>query len=316
MIEILLKLRLQPIFNSSKTVEMMAIPSQRKAYLFILLGVLLLGSGPLFVKSVNANGVIIAFYRLLFASLMMAIPALVLEKSKMTGEKRTAGWIWPLLGGLTFALNISLWSLALKYTTASAVTLLDNTAPVWVGLFNLLVLKERRDWKYWLGVIVSLTGAALMIGADFFHSNDKQILGNWLGIASGVFYAAYLLVTKRARSIYPSLPYSWRVCTFGAIILFLANVCIGGFDDPPSNRGFFLIFLMAFSSQVVAWLLINQALGELPASILSIVLVGQPVVTTLLGILFLNEVPQAVQLAGGACCLGGILLVQLSNIHP
>jgi len=71
-----------------------------------------------------------------------------------------------------------------------------------------------------------------------------------------------------------------------------------------------MIFLMALSSQVIAWLMVNQALGELSVSVSSIILVGQPVVSTLLGIVLLKEIPGILQLGGGVLCLIGIYTVQ------
>lgn len=289
--------------------------SKNRAYLFILIGVVLLGTGPLFVKSVDASGVVIAFYRLLFASLMLTGPALVINKKGGSGGKKTKSLKWSILGGLTFALNITLWSVALKYTTASAVTLLDNTAPVWVGLFGLLVLGEKRGWKYWFGLAATIIGAALMIGVDLLTGTSAQMTGNIIGIASGIAYAAYLLVTNKARSTQQSLRYSWLISTFGAIALLPITAAVGGFQSPISTQGYFLIFIMALSSQVIAWLLVNQALGELPAAISSITLVGQPVVSTVLGILFLNEIPKTIQLVGGICCILGIIMAQRSSNH-
>jgi len=287
--------------------------SKNRAYLFILIGVLLLGTGPLFVKSVDASGVTIAFYRLLFGSLIFTIPVLVRKKKEGFGKKTSTSLIWPILGGLTFALNMALWSVALKYTTTSAVTLLDNTAPVWVGLFGLLVLGEKRGWKYWFGLAAAIAGAAVMIGADMFTGTHAQMTGNIIGIASGIAYAAYLLVTNKARTTQDSLRYSWMISSFGAIALLPITAAVGGFQNPISLQGYFLILLMALSSQVIAWVLVNQALGELPAAISSITLVGQPVVSTILGIIFLNEVPKAIQLAGGICCIWGIIMAQRSS---
>jgi drug/metabolite transporter (DMT)-like permease len=46
-----------------------------------------------------------------------------------------------------------------------------------------------------------------------------------------------------------------------------------------------------------------------------VALVGQPVVTTLLGIVILNEIPSALQLLGALVCLAGILVVQRSQVN-
>ena len=69
---------------------------------------------------------------------------------------------------------------------------------------------------------------------------------------------------------------------------------------------------MSLSSQVIGWYLVNDALGKLPAAAASVALVGQPLVTTILGIFILKEVPSFIQVAGGIICMIGIIIVQRS----
>ena len=291
----------------------MSTTDSRKAMLYIILGVILLGTGPMFVKYVSANGVLVGFYRLFFAGIMLSLP--VGFRSIKTKAKRPSkqGLGWAILGGLVFALNISLWCSALNYTTASAVTLLDNTSPVWVGLAGWLFLKEKQPWRYWLGLLVTIAGAGIMIGWDFLRGSSMQMTGNLIGIASGLSYALYILVTKRARSNMDSLQYSWILSLSGAVGLFLVSLVMGLFSQPLPAESLLMIFLMALSSQVIAWVLVNHALGHLPAAGASVALVGQPIVATILGVILLNEIPSWLQLLGALVCLWGIIIVQRSQ---
>jgi drug/metabolite transporter (DMT)-like permease len=92
------------------------------------------------------------------------------------------------------------------------------------------------------------------------------------------------------------------------------NLAFGVFSQPLSPESLWLIFAMAISSQVLGWILINHALGLLPVAVASVVLLGQPIVTTILGIFILSEVPSLLQAVGGVICLSGIFIVQKSNI--
>lgn len=286
----------------------------KKAFIYIIIGVILLGTGPMFVKYVHANGILVAFYRLFFASFMLSLMVLQHnlqhKKKEQTFSIGKTGIFWAVLGGVVFAINISLWCSALNYTTASAVTLLDNTAPVWVGLFSWIVLKEQKSWRYWLGLFIAISGAAMMIGWDILYSASSQTTGNLLGIASGISYAVYIFVTQQARLRMSTLRYSWIVSISGTVILFLAALLMNLLNQPLPTNSLLMIFLMAMSSQVIAWLLVNQALGDLPAAGASVALVGQPIVTTLLGIFILKEIPSPLQFVGILICLLGILVVQ------
>jgi drug/metabolite transporter (DMT)-like permease len=281
----------------------------------IFIGVLLLGTGPLFVKTVHANGILVGFYRVLFASLMLTLPVIIFRNRSPQPEKQKMELKWPLLGGLAYALNVGLWCTALNYTTASAVSLLDNAAPVWVGLISWLVLKEKQTWHYWSGLLVTLIGAVLMLGLNLSQGSASQLQGNLVAVASGFSYALYMLVASRALKNIGSLRYSWIVCMISTVILFLAVEILGLFGESLPFGSLMMIFLMALTSQVVAYLLVNYALGRLPVASASVILLGKPVVTTLLGIILIKEIPSWIQLVGGLICLAGIFLVQRSLNH-
>jgi len=284
----------------------------RNGFIAITTGVALLGTGPIFVKTVNANGIIVGFYRMLFAGVMLTIPALYeMRKKPATGSSKP-NWGWALMGSLVYAVNIALWCTALNFTTASAVTLLDTTAPVWVGLFGWLFLGKKNPGSYWLGLAITLVGAAMTVGFNSLGIGNVQFKGNMIALASGFSYAAYIIFTRRARETVSAVKYSWLVGVVGAAALFIVSAISGLLNDPLPLRNYLLIALMALTSQVVAWVLVNHALGVLPPAAGSVVLVGQPIVTTLLGALLIGEYFTWLQVLGGVICLAGILIVQLT----
>jgi drug/metabolite transporter (DMT)-like permease len=301
-------------FNTWKN---MADSENKKGFIAIAVGVALLGTGPIFVKSVHANGILVGFLRMAFAGLMLTIPAVESWKTQPLNFKEKENKWWPLLGALTYAVNIALWCTALNFTTASAVTLLDTTAPVWVGLFAWLFMGKKNGRWYWFGLAVTLIGASMTVGFNSLGIGSSQFKGNMIALASGFSYAAYIIFTQRARRSMSSLSYSWLVAAVGAVTLFFVSAFSGLFGEALPLRSYLLIAAMAFTSQVVAWLLVNYALGVLPSAAGSVALVGQPIVTTMLGALLINETISWPQAVGGAVCLGGILLVQfLSERDP
>jgi len=282
----------------------------RRAYGEIFIGVFLLGTGPMFVKSIHASGTLIAFYRLLFAAAMLTMPAVMVGKKHPAIRSRKTKVGWLLAGGAAFAVNIALWSSALKYASAAIVTVLDNTAPVWVGLFAWLVLGHRQGSGYWIGLILALTGSTLLVTGGFSAGSSTASLGIMLSVFSGISYAVYILVTQQARRYYSSMTYSWMVSLTGAAILLVFGILSGALAASLSLRGYGLIFLLALCSQVLGWYLVNDALGKLPSAAGAVALVGQPVLSTLLGIFILGELLTLGQWAGVFLCLAGILLAQ------
>jgi len=307
---------MEEVFNLIKLRECYMRADQasfnKKALFGIGIGILLLGTGPMFVKFIKANGTLVAFYRLLFASVMLMLPVLISSKNQIPTLDIDKSVLWVLLGGVTFAINIGLWCSALNYTSASIVTLLDNTAPIWVGLFGWLVLGKKQNQFYWWGLSMTLVGSILLVGSSPVSFNSHKFLGNMLSLASGISYAAYILITQQARRMVPSLRYSWLVSSIGALLLFIFGLATGALKQTLSLQGYLLIFLMSLSSQVFGWYLVNDALGKLPATAASVALVGQPIVVTILGVFILREIPSFLQIIGGIACLIGIIVVQRS----
>ena len=76
-----------------------------------------------------------------------------------------------------------------------------------------------------------------------------------------------------------------------------------------------IFFATAIVSQMIGYLAISYALGHLPASIVSPTLIGQPILTAILAISMLGEIPNTIQWIGGAIALAGIYIVNQSHLQ-
>jgi drug/metabolite transporter (DMT)-like permease len=71
--------------------------------------------------------------------------------------------------------------------------------------------------------------------------------------------------------------------------------------------------MLAINSQVIGWLLIGAALPKLPAIETSVLLVGQPVITVIWGVLFFGEHLSGLQWIGTAVVLAGVAALSLAR---
>jgi drug/metabolite transporter (DMT)-like permease len=82
-----------------------------------------------------------------------------------------------------------------------------------------------------------------------------------------------------------------------------------------STQTWVIFFVTAIVSQMIGYLAISYALGHLPASVVSPTLIGQPILTTILAIPMLGEIPNPIQWVGGAIALAGIYMVNQSHLQ-
>lgn len=282
-------------------------------YLALVIGVIALGFSALFVRWAGAPGPVVGFYRIGLSTVVL-FPLFMLRRRRST-KITWAFLVFPLLGGLFTALDHGFWNTAVTYTSAANATLLGNTAPIWVALFAWIIWKEKLRKAFWMGLLLTLGGAAIVLGTDFLREASLGI-GDLLALAAGGFYAAYFLVTQRGRVHWDTLSYVWIVGLISTICLLLISI---GFGMPLTgyDRQSYLAFLgAALVSQTGGYLAVGYALGHLPASIVAPTMLGQPVVTALLAIPLLGENLGIEQIIGGSAVLAGIYLVHASRENP
>jgi len=279
-------------------------------YLTLGIGVLALSFSAMFIRWADAPGPVTAFYRMFF-SVFMLLP-FVLPRASGNASLMSGKVIFPLLAGVFTALDLALWTTALFYTTAANATLLGNTAPLWVALGTWLILKQKLSNIFWRGLAVTLAGAVLIVGTDFIL-HPRFGVGDMMAIFTGFFYGGYFLFTEKSRIHFNSIVHIWVVGIGASFTLFIANLVMGHSILGYDTRTWVVFLSTALVSQLIGYMALAYALGHLPASIVAPTMVLQPVVTALLAIPLLGEVPNIWQGIGGGIALFGIFMVNQSH---
>ena len=280
------------------------------AYLALGIGVLALSFSAMFVRWADAPGPVTAFYRMFFSIPMLAPFILWREPGNMA--IRSKAMIFPLLAGVFTALDLALWTTALSFTTAANATLLGNTAPLWVALGTWLILKQKLTNTFWRGLAVTLAGAALIMGTDFLL-HPRFGVGDVMAIFTGFFYGGYFLFTEKSRIHFSPILHIWIVGIGAGITLLIINLIMQNPLTGYDTRTWIVFLSTALVSQLIGYMALAYALGHLPASIVAPTMVLQPVVTAILAIPLLGEVPTIWQALGGAVALVGIYMVNQSH---
>ena len=280
------------------------------SYLALGAGVLALSFSAMFVRWADAPGPVTAFYRL-FLSIFLLLPFFV-PRAGSNPSIRSWAIAFPLLAGIFTAGDLALWTSSLSYTTAANATLLGNTAPLWVALGAWLILKQELSPAFWRGLIITLVGAALILGTDLIL-HPRFGVGDVMAMLTGFFYGGYFLFTEKSRLHFDPVSHIWLVGIGASLALFIINRILHypltGYD----TRTWLVFLATAIVSQLIGYMALAYALGHLPASIVSQTMVLQPVVTTVLAIPLLGEIPGVWQGVGGAVALAGIYLVNQSH---
>lgn len=270
--------------------------------LALLIGIFCISIFPILVKWTPVPGLTSAFYRMAIAA-VVALPYVLLRKKLEIPNRKTALII--LLCGICFGSDIAVWNIAIQQSSATQATLLTNLAPIWVGLGMFFFLPTKPSRNFWIGACLALIGMVILIGYETFYELKFDI-GFVFGVLSGVFYAIYILLSKYALN--QMQPLSFMTCSMGVSSVFLAIVCLI-FKQPFygfSATVWSVLFVQGILCQLIAWTLISFATQKMEANRVSLSLLSQIILTSIIAWLFLKETITLQMIIGGIIILVGI----------
>ena len=284
--------------------------SRRRAYVSLALGVFAIGWSAILVRWAGTSGMVSAFYRLTFATLVFIPWRLTAERkaSPVTREARRAA----IFAGVFFAADLAFFNSAVMETSATNATLLGVNAPIFVAFGAWLMYGEKPTSRFWFGFLLAFVGMVAIVGADVLI-HPSLGYGDLLAVAGALCYGGYLLYVQRARESMDSLTFITWSASVGALCLLpvclLSRQQMSGFSIAAWSS----LIVLALSAQVIGHLLVAHSMGRLPATQSSIVLLAQAPLTAILAWPLLGERIRLGQIVGGALVLAGIMVVNLTR---
>jgi drug/metabolite transporter (DMT)-like permease len=205
------------------------------------------------------------------------------------------------------------WHYAIGDVGAGLSTVLGNLQVVVVPFLAWLILGERIQPRLLAALPLVCSGVILISGVlETGAYGENPGRGVVFGVLTGLTYAGFILVLRQAGSDLrrPAGPL-FDTTLVATVVAAIAGLAIGDVDLVPSWPAHGWLVVLALTSQVLGWLLITVSIPRLPAALTSVTLTIQPVCSVLLGVILLGEDPSALQLAGVACILAGLVSIAL-----
>ena len=287
-------------------------------YAAIVLAIVSVSFASIFITWSTSPPVTIALYRLAMATAILAVAVLVRALVRTTPRTATAYAriarrdLLLMAGiGAILATHFSLWIASLKVqgeSVASSVVLVTSH-PLLVGLLSHFVLRERLNRWMAIGIALGFSGVVGIALADY--GPGGSLLGaNILAFLGGVMAGFYFLSGRRLRQRIPLLDYAFVVYASATGVLFVYALALGQSLMPVGDlRSELLLFLaLAVVPQIGGHTLYNWSLRWVTAPVVSLSLVGEPIGSSLLAWLLLEQVPSTFVAVGAALALIGIYL--------
>lgn len=268
----------------------------------------------------QAPSLVIAALRLTFASLLLAPIAWFRHRDELKGLTRNE-LVLAVFSGLFLAVHFATWITSLEYTTVASSVVFVSTGPLWVALLSPVSLNERLTRAAVVGLLIAILGGiAIGLSDACIWSNGlrcpqmDQILqgramwGNFLALVGAWTVSGYIIIGRKVRAKISLIPYIFLVYGISAVALILMMFAAGESPRGYPAETYGWIFLLALFPQLIGHSTYNWLLRYLPASLVAITTLAEPVGSAILAYFILSEIPSGGVMLGGLLILIGIYL--------
>jgi drug/metabolite transporter (DMT)-like permease len=244
-----------------------------------------------FIKFLSLAPLSLVFYRSLFASLFFACFV-----RKGGTERRSV----LLIAMISYTAAISSFVSANRLTTAANAIILQYTAPFFVFVLVVFLLREKIAARDWLALSLGMTG----IGAIFAGSaGQPDAIGVSLALLSGLLFSIYMLSVRFLTQVNPgTLTFLNNVACCAFLLPFV-------FDQLSVARAeVALLAVMGIVQLGIPYWLFSKALEKVSIHEASLIVLIEPVLNPIWVAVAVGEVPAPVTLIGGGLIVSGLAL--------
>ena len=261
----------------------------------IVVATLIWGSLGVMVRNIYMEPFSIVAYRSLIALPIM----LILFRKKRDNLKKNYKLL--LLASIAITMAWSSHFYAFKLTTIANTVVLLYTGPIYVAILSPLVLKEVREKKANICLVLSIFGIFLMYNQGLGDElNDRGLM---LGAISGILFAFVIMATKKLSKDYSSITIVTMQLFISAIILSPALFV----EQQVVMENIMLLVILGLVHTAIAEFLFIDGLIKVSTQKASTISYIEPASAIIYAVILLNEIPEGLEIIG-------ISLIATANI--
>jgi drug/metabolite transporter (DMT)-like permease len=270
-------------------------------------------AGPL-VRLSHAHPLTIAIWRIGFSLVVIAAFLLGTGSWRQWRRLDRRGILLALAAGAMLAIHFWAWNASVSLTTVAASVVLVNTQPALVAVLSVAWLREPPSRRQWIGIAIAMMGALIVAWPHLVASGaggalaGRALLGDLLALLGAATAAIYFVSGRRLRATLDIWPYVALVYGTCFVILVVLATLVRAPVLHQSPRELIIFLALAAGPMLLGHTGLNWALRYMPAYVVNLTLLGEPVGATLLAAFLpgIRELPGMATLIGGLLILAGI----------
>jgi len=272
----------------------------------VFLGAFFLSFGGLIVKSFEGATLWqILFWRQLFFVVLVSIFLLLTYKKKIFIALYESG-LPGFFGGIILGCGFSAYVFAMYKTTVANANFIIQTQAIFLAIFGYLFLKEKITKLTLVSIIFAIIGIILMVGNSL---SPGQLSGNLVAFIMPSSFAVLIIIVRKYPNV-DMLPLQ----LFAGIVAML----IGYFVSTKisiSINDIFLAFIAGFFQVGLGFVFITIGAKKTLSATVGILMMTEAVFGPFWAWMFLEEIPQFIELIGGSIIIIAVLIQILALLE-
>lgn len=286
--------------------------NKKIAYLYLIITFCAWGS--LYVVSKFVLGKVptftVSFLRYLISGCILL---LVLRTKKLKKiEKQDYKYIF-LIGFVGYFMSMTIQFMGTKLSNASLSSLVNSLNPITIMIFAAIILKEKLTLKKVFCIVLAIIGVYIIIGG--VSGNGQVIWGILMSVTSVITWSFVSVMIRRVTQKYDVL----QITTYGIVIAAICTLPCSGYELATTANVQFdwkvilALLYMGLVCTAIAHVLWNKSLSLIEAGTCSLFYPLQPMVSVLLGVIFLGESITMKFILGALLIIGGVVFSLVGN---
>ncbi len=278
-------------------------------WVLVTAGLLILGASAILIRLAgDAPALALAAWRTVAVSLVLGPWMLTSARSEIA-RFTARDWAMALGAGVLLGLHFMTWIVSVQLTSVASASVLVTMSPLFIAVLSGVFLNERPSRRTWAAIAVAVLGAVL-IGISERDSGvyPNPALGNVIALGAAFLVSVYLLIGRAVRQRTGFVAYFGTLNVAAAVTCLLGCVIAGVPLALPLP-----IALLAIGMGLGPGLLghgsFALSLRYLPAALLGLLSLAEPVVASVVAIFAFGEVPKPLAVVGMVTVLAAISAV-------
>lgn len=281
-------------------------------YIAVIIGVIAISTSAILVKLASAAPAgIIAFYRLFFAVVIMT-PYIFIKYKEELKTISKKNWLLAAISGVFLALHFILWFESLNFTSVASSVVLITLQPIFAFIGSYFFFGERFSVAAAISLIITIFGSFIISWGDF-HISGLVLFGDILALLGTVAVTGYFLLGQQLRRTRSLMIYTFIVYGISSLTLLIYNLILGNNFLSYSASHWSLFLALAIIPTFLGHTLFNWTLKWLSTSTISMAIVFEPIVASILAYFILGETVTSSQWLGGTIVIFGLFLFTMST---